>query len=224
MLPFSESLVIPSLFMVPSTNFLSNTTLPNRNLCSELPIDPEVCSVHYEIDSDLVVTPQPLNASTPQHLNTSTQSNHQLNGTDGFVPQVTNIVVGPSSSSHTLVISFRISAFNSMSFQLSSCKQEETLQRLNASTAQQLNTSTAQHLNSSLNNQNKPRIEGSLSVTDPLRRIKKPLRSPRVYTRYKKTSCHCKRTRCIKRYCECFSKGFPCSSNCGCKDCGNIRR
>lgn len=33
--------------------------------------------------------------------------------------------------------------------------------------------------------------------------------------------CNCKKSRCIKKYCECYSAGLVCRSNCRCEDCGN---
>eukprot|EP01025_Chloroclados_australasicus_P059631 TRINITY_DN7549_c0_g2_i2.p1 TRINITY_DN7549_c0_g2~~TRINITY_DN7549_c0_g2_i2.p1 ORF type:complete len:297 (-),score=14.51 TRINITY_DN7549_c0_g2_i2:504-1313(-) len=33
--------------------------------------------------------------------------------------------------------------------------------------------------------------------------------------------CNCKRSFCLKKYCECFLEGVPCSERCGCKDCQN---
>ncbi|OMO54070.1 hypothetical protein CCACVL1_28091 [Corchorus capsularis] len=34
--------------------------------------------------------------------------------------------------------------------------------------------------------------------------------------------CHCKRSQCIKRYCECFQANVLCSTNCKCMDCKNF--
>ncbi|OMO66671.1 hypothetical protein COLO4_30439 [Corchorus olitorius] len=34
--------------------------------------------------------------------------------------------------------------------------------------------------------------------------------------------CHCKRSQCIKRYCECFQANVFCSTNCKCMDCKNF--
>ena len=33
--------------------------------------------------------------------------------------------------------------------------------------------------------------------------------------------CNCRKTRCLKNYCECFQAGVPCSSLCQCTDCHN---
>mmetsp|Transcript_51004 Transcript_51004/g.159373 ORF Transcript_51004/g.159373 Transcript_51004/m.159373 type:complete len:195 (-) Transcript_51004:255-839(-) len=34
-------------------------------------------------------------------------------------------------------------------------------------------------------------------------------------------SCKCKRSRCMKKYCECFQNSSACTSRCTCNDCGN---
>lgn len=33
--------------------------------------------------------------------------------------------------------------------------------------------------------------------------------------------CHCKKSGCLKKYCECFQAGVPCGENCRCNDCKN---
>ena len=37
----------------------------------------------------------------------------------------------------------------------------------------------------------------------------------------KKVSCNCKKTRCLKLYCDCFAAGEYCK-DCNCKDCANL--
>jgi len=34
-------------------------------------------------------------------------------------------------------------------------------------------------------------------------------------------SCHCKKSRCLKKYCVCFEAGVSCTSQCRCTDCQN---
>lgn len=33
--------------------------------------------------------------------------------------------------------------------------------------------------------------------------------------------CYCKKSRCLKKYCECYKKGVPCLFNCQCEGCCN---
>jgi len=36
-----------------------------------------------------------------------------------------------------------------------------------------------------------------------------------------KRKCTCKKSRCQKKYCECFSVGVKCNEGCSCLDCRN---
>jgi hypothetical protein len=37
----------------------------------------------------------------------------------------------------------------------------------------------------------------------------------------KKSGCTCKKTKCLKMYCECFSSGKMCTPECSCHGCSN---
>lgn len=36
------------------------------------------------------------------------------------------------------------------------------------------------------------------------------------------SGCHCKKSACLKKYCECYTGQAPCSDRCRCQDCKNI--
>lgn len=40
--------------------------------------------------------------------------------------------------------------------------------------------------------------------------------------RQHKKGCRCRKTRCLKKYCECFQAGVPCGEACRCESCNNV--
>ena len=39
----------------------------------------------------------------------------------------------------------------------------------------------------------------------------------------KNSSCNCKKSKCLKKYCDCFQAGIMCGETCKCKDCENYK-
>ena len=37
----------------------------------------------------------------------------------------------------------------------------------------------------------------------------------------KKVCCNCKKSRCLKLYCDCFARGKGCTKECNCQNCLN---
>lgn len=60
--------------------------------------------------------------------------------------------------------------------------------------------------------------EDSLGVSI---RLDEPEAAATPVARRKKTGCTCKKTNCLKRYCECFSSGKICTPDCACYGCFN---
>ena len=47
------------------------------------------------------------------------------------------------------------------------------------------------------------------------------IRHTAVGARRHTQGCRCTKSKCLKRYCECFREGMPCSKECQCVDCHN---
>ena len=71
-----------------------------------------------------------------------------------------------------------------------------------------------------VNCRNTPRhdAERSIAIAEILMRNPDAFK-PRVKTTIQ---CRCKRSACLKKYCDCFSHGVYCSATCRCKGCENI--
>jgi hypothetical protein len=42
---------------------------------------------------------------------------------------------------------------------------------------------------------------------------------PAAVLTFTKRGCNCDKSLCLKKYCDCFNSGLPCSELCRCKDC-----
>ena len=51
--------------------------------------------------------------------------------------------------------------------------------------------------------------------------IKSPISFKKINLDLKNVICNCKKSNCLKNYCECFQFGLKCTYNCGCVDCKN---
>ena len=51
--------------------------------------------------------------------------------------------------------------------------------------------------------------------------IKSPLSFKKINMDLTNVTCNCKKSNCLKNYCECFQFGLKCTYSCGCVDCKN---
>ena len=63
--------------------------------------------------------------------------------------------------------------------------------------------------------------EASIELELPCKVNARPTFASTTQIRKKKTGCTCKKTQCLKMYCECFAAGRQCTEECGCHDCCN---
>ena len=45
---------------------------------------------------------------------------------------------------------------------------------------------------------------------------------PRPQDTRRKLKCNCKKSKCLKLYCECFANQLFCSKECECQNCANV--
>ena len=51
--------------------------------------------------------------------------------------------------------------------------------------------------------------------------VKSPVSSKKINMDLNNITCNCKKSNCLKNYCECFQFGLKCTYSCGCVDCKN---
>ena len=45
--------------------------------------------------------------------------------------------------------------------------------------------------------------------------------TPLEFKNKKQIYCNCKKSKCLKLYCDCFNSGLICGKDCNCQDCAN---
>uniref|UniRef100_A0A7N1A7N9 CRC domain-containing protein n=1 Tax=Kalanchoe fedtschenkoi TaxID=63787 RepID=A0A7N1A7N9_KALFE len=60
-----------------------------------------------------------------------------------------------------------------------------------------------------------------IRTSDPLPDVKDEVVSTPASARHKR-GCNCKKSSCLKKYCECYQGGVGCSINCRCESCKNV--
>ena len=51
--------------------------------------------------------------------------------------------------------------------------------------------------------------------------MKSPISFKKLNLDVNNLTCYCKKSNCLKKYCECYQMGMKCTSNCKCSDCKN---
>ena len=51
--------------------------------------------------------------------------------------------------------------------------------------------------------------------------MKSPISFKKLNLDVNNLTCYCKKSNCLKKYCECYQMGMKCTSNCKCIDCKN---
>lgn len=65
-------------------------------------------------------------------------------------------------------------------------------------------------------------LDSDISIDLPLKHPHTPQETGSTpMLRKKKNGCICRKTKCLKLYCECFSSGKTCTEDCSCHDCSN---